>query len=105
MISSRNTLIFTSALADNRDDFQSKLIRELCDIPPEQWSPREKRIMQEAATHGEIYPMIIEEYDTYNRYITDLGYPSQKIFVQIPKEIDQKKAAECVQLLAEGLAS
>lgn len=103
MIRQRTILVPTSAMDPNRGEFEMKLIRELCEVPSQEWSVREDRLMEDALAHGELYHMTIEEHENFTRYITDLGDPDSKITVNMPKGIDQKKATEAVQLLAEGL--
>jgi hypothetical protein len=103
MIRSRKILIPTTELAANRDTFEVNLIKELCGVSPKEWSSRENRLMSSALVHGELYEMVIEEYETYDRFQTDLGDSESLIFVQVPKGLDQNKVAELVQRLAEGL--
>ena len=103
MISTKTILVTTSALDPNRGDFEVKLMRELGRIPSQEWSVREDRLMEDALAHGELYHMTIEQHDNFVRYITDLGDPDSKITVNLPKGIDENKAIEAVQLLAEGL--
>jgi len=103
MISTKTILVTTSALDPKRGEFEVKLIRELGRIPSEEWSTRENRLMEDALDHGELYHMTIEQHDSFVRYITDLGDPDSKITVDLPKGIDENKAINAVQLLAEGL--
>lgn len=100
---SKTILVTTSALDPKRGEFEVKLIRELGRVPSEEWSTRENRLMEDALAHGELYHMTIEQHDSFVRYITDLGDSDSKITIDLPKGIDQKKATEAIQLLAEGL--
>ena len=103
MTDTKTILVTTSALDPKREDFEVKLIRELGHVPSEEWSTRENRLMEDALDHGELYHMTIEQHDSFVRYITDLGDPDSKITVDLPKGIDENKAINAVQLLAEGL--
>lgn len=103
MTDTKTILVTTSVLNPKRGDFEVKLIRELGHIPSEEWSIRESRLMEDALFHGELYHMTIEQHESFVRYITDLGDPDSKITVDLPKGINENKAIEAIQLLAEGL--
>lgn len=98
-----NRIVPTSALDDNQDPAMARLIRELCDVPSDQWSPREKRIMDSAFDHGELYHANVTRTPTAFVLETDLGDPDSKIELRVPLNIDEKKALQLLQNLAEGL--
>ncbi len=102
--------IFVTTSALGREGTLTSMIKELCLVPPGEWSPREERLMNSASEFGEIYPMEMEvsESPIFTRFTTDLGQPEDKVIVIIHTKLTEAqriKAAELVQLLAEGLAS
>ena len=102
-----NRIVPTSALDDNQEPVMARFIRELCDVPQDEWSAREKRIMDNAFAHGELYHAnseeVIGEHESYRVLSTDLGDPDSKIELRVPLNIDEKKALQLLQELAEGL--
>lgn len=98
-----NRIVPTSALDDNRDPAMAKFIRELCDVPQDEWSAREKRIMDSAFSHGELYHANVVKTPTALVLTTDLGDPDSTIELRVPLNIDEKKALQLLQELAEGL--
>lgn len=98
-----NRIVPTSALDDNQEPAMARLIRELCDVPQDQWSSREKRIMDSAFAHGELYHANVTRTPTALVLETDLGDPDSKIELRVPLNIDEKKALQLLQELAEGL--
>jgi hypothetical protein len=80
-----------------------KLIEELCDVPEGEWSPREKKFMDEAFSHGELYHANVVRTPTALCLSTDLGDPDSKIELRIPLFINEKKAMRALQELAVTL--
>lgn len=106
----KKQILITTAALESQNQFRTDLIKQLCLVPPEEWSPREREIMDRASEFGEIYPMEMEvsESPIFTRFTTDLGDPESKLIVIIHTKFTEPgriKAAELVQLLAEGLGS
>lgn len=99
-------LVPTCAFA-MRQSFEEALIRELCEVDPKEWSPRESRLMNEVMAHGELYHMSLEEvvgeHESYLQLKTDLGDSDSIVAVQLPLNFDRKKAIEAFQKFAEEL--
>lgn len=98
-----NRIVPTSALDNSQEPSMVRLIKELCDVPQDQWSDREKRIMDSAFAHGELYHANAIRTPTALVLTTDLGDPDSKIELRVPLNIDEKKALQLLQELAEGL--
>lgn len=106
----RKSILVTTSALSTTDSYRSELIRELCGVNSGDWSSREMKLMNSAMEHGEVYPMVIEisESPIFTRFTTDLGQPEDKLIVIIHTKFTEErriKAAELVQLLAEGLGS
>ena len=99
-----NRLVPTSALyASDKGSLMIKFIEELCDVPEGEWSPREKKWMNEAVDHGEIYATEVLRTPTALVVSTDLGTPESRIELRVPLFVDEKKAMKALQELAETL--
>lgn len=98
-----NRIVPTSALDNSQEPSMVRLIKELCDVPSDQWSPREAKIMDNAFAHGELYHANVTRTPTTLVLTTDLGDPDSTIELRVPLNIDEKKALQLLQELAEGL--
>lgn len=98
-------LVPTSALYDNQEPLMVKFIEELCDIPEGEWSPREKKWMDQAMLHGELYHADVTRTPTALHLSTDLGDLDSKIELRVPLFVNEKKALKALQELAEHLSS
>ena len=98
-----NRIVPTSALDDNQEPVMARFIRELCNVPQDEWSAREKRIMDSAFAHGELYHANVTRTPSALVLTTDLGDPDSTIELRVPLNVNEKKALQLLQELAEGL--
>lgn len=98
-----NRIVPTSALDNGQEPSMVRLIKELCDVPPDQWSPREQKIMDSAMAHGELYYANVTRTPTALVVSTDLGSPDSKIELRVPLFVDEKKALKILQQVAEEM--
>lgn len=100
-----NRIVPTSALDNNQEPVMARFIRELCDVPEGEWSPREKKWMDQAMSHGELYYADVTRTPTALHLSTDLGDPGSKIELRVPLFINEKRVLKGLQELAEYLSS
>lgn len=99
-----NRLIPTSALyQSDKGSLMIEFIEGLCDIPEREWSPRERKFMNDAIDNGEIYAAEVTRTSTALVVSTDLGSPNNKIELWVPLRTDEKKALKILQQIAEEL--
>ncbi len=106
-MSKQTILVPTCAIGPTRTKFEVDLINELAVIDEREWSERERRLMDEASSFGELYQMTIEEvigeHESYFELRTDLGQPEAFLIVRVPLNIDRPKIIMLVQKMAEDL--
>ena len=96
-------LVPTSLLYEQQTEEITKMIEELCEVPPNEWSPREKKLMDDAMGYGCLYHADIVRMANCLVVSTDLGDPDSKIELRVPLFVEEKKALRALQHLAETL--
>lgn len=97
------TILVPTTVFDDDDVFRANLIKDLCKVDPKEWSPREKKLMENAMDHGELYHMMAGKHESYLELQTDLGDPGASVMVRLPVGINEDKAIAAFQKFAEEL--